>query len=41
MAFVLAAAEGDLTRPADAEMAADVDDLDIPPLFDGGVVEQT
>ena len=41
MAFVLAAAEGDLTRPADAEMAADVDDLDSPPLFGGGVVEQT
>jgi aryl-alcohol dehydrogenase-like predicted oxidoreductase len=40
MARVLDAAEGDLTRPADAEMAADVDDLDMAPLFDGGVVER-
>ncbi len=40
MARVLAAAEGDLTRPADNEMAADVDDLDMAPLFDGGAVER-
>jgi aryl-alcohol dehydrogenase-like predicted oxidoreductase len=40
MASVLAAAEGDLTRPADAEMAADVGDLDMAPLFDGGAIER-
>ena len=40
MARVLAAAEGDLTRPADGEMAADVDALDMAPLFDGATAER-
>ena len=40
MARVLAAAEGDLTRPADVEMAADVDALDMAPLFDGAAAER-
>jgi hypothetical protein len=40
MARVLAAAEGDLTRPDAAAMAADVDDLDMAPLFDGGAIER-
>jgi len=40
MARVLAAAEGDLTRPTDAEMAADVDELDMAPLFDGAEIER-
>ena len=40
MARVLAAAEGDLTRPDDAAMAADVADLDMAPLFDGGAIER-
>ncbi len=40
MARVLEVAEGDLTRPTDAEMAADVDDLAMAPLFDGGAIER-
>jgi aryl-alcohol dehydrogenase-like predicted oxidoreductase len=40
MARVLAAAEGDLARPDDTAMAADVDDLDMAPLFDGGAIER-
>jgi hypothetical protein len=40
MARVLDAAEGDLTRPADAEMAADVAALDMAPLFDGSELER-
>ena len=40
MARVLAAAEGDLTRPEDAAMAADVDALAMAPLFDGGAIER-
>ena len=40
MARVLDAAEGDLTRPSDAEMQADVDALDMEPLFDGGAMER-
>jgi aryl-alcohol dehydrogenase-like predicted oxidoreductase len=40
MARVLAAAEGDLNRPADAEMATDADNLDMAPLFDGGAIER-
>lgn len=40
MAKVLAAAEGDLTRPTDSEMAADIDDLDMVPLFDGAAAER-
>jgi aryl-alcohol dehydrogenase-like predicted oxidoreductase len=40
MARVLAAAEGDLTRPDDAVMAADVVDYDMAPLFDGGAIER-
>jgi aryl-alcohol dehydrogenase-like predicted oxidoreductase len=40
MARVLAAAEGDLTRPDDAEMAADVEALDMAPLFDGTTAER-
>jgi aryl-alcohol dehydrogenase-like predicted oxidoreductase len=40
MARVLAAAEGDLTRPDDAAMAGDVVDLDMAPLFDGGAIER-
>ena len=40
MARVLAAAEGDLTRPSDDEMAADVDALDMAPLFDGATAER-
>ncbi len=40
MATVLDAAEGDLTRPTDREMAMDIDDLDIVPLFDGAAAER-
>jgi len=40
MARVLDAAEGDLSRPSDAEMQADVDALDMEPLFDGGAIER-
>jgi aryl-alcohol dehydrogenase-like predicted oxidoreductase len=40
MARVLDIAEGDLTRPSDAEMQADVDDQDMAPLFDGGAIER-
>jgi aryl-alcohol dehydrogenase-like predicted oxidoreductase len=40
MARVLEAAEGDLTGPDDAAMAADVDALDMAPLFDGGAIER-
>jgi aryl-alcohol dehydrogenase-like predicted oxidoreductase len=40
MARILDAAEGDLTRPTDAEMQADVDALDMEPLFDGGAIER-
>jgi aryl-alcohol dehydrogenase-like predicted oxidoreductase len=40
MASVLDAAEGDLIRPSDAEMQADVDALDMEPLFDGGAIER-
>jgi aryl-alcohol dehydrogenase-like predicted oxidoreductase len=40
MARVLAIAEGELTRPPDGEMAADVDRLDMAPLFDGGALER-
>ena len=40
MARVLAAAEGDLTRPSDAEMAADVEAFDMAPLFDGEALER-
>jgi aryl-alcohol dehydrogenase-like predicted oxidoreductase len=40
MARVLDAAEGDLTRPTDAEMQADVDALAMEPLFDGGAIER-
>jgi hypothetical protein len=36
---VLAAAEGDLTRPREAEMAADVAALGMVPLFDGAATE--
>jgi aryl-alcohol dehydrogenase-like predicted oxidoreductase len=37
---VVAAAEGALTRPSDAELAADVDDQAMSPLFDGGALER-
>jgi aryl-alcohol dehydrogenase-like predicted oxidoreductase len=40
MARILDAAEGDLARPQDAEMAADVADLDMAPLFDGSELER-
>jgi aryl-alcohol dehydrogenase-like predicted oxidoreductase len=40
MARILDAAEGDLTRPTDAEMQADVDALAMEPLFDGGAIER-
>jgi aryl-alcohol dehydrogenase-like predicted oxidoreductase len=40
MACILDAAEGDLTRPTDAEMQADVDALAMEPLFDGGAIER-
>jgi aryl-alcohol dehydrogenase-like predicted oxidoreductase len=40
MARVLEVAEGDLTRPTETEMAADVDDLAMAPLFDGGAIER-
>ena len=40
MARVLDIAEGDLTRPSDAEMQADVDAQDMAPLFDGGAIER-
>ena len=40
MARILVAAEGDLTRPLDAEMQADVDALGMEPLFDGGAIER-
>ena len=40
MRRVLELAEGDLTRPSDAEMQADVDAQDIAPLFDGGAIER-
>jgi len=40
MARVLDIAEGDLARPSDAEMQADVDDQDMAPLFDGGAIER-
>jgi aryl-alcohol dehydrogenase-like predicted oxidoreductase len=37
---VLDAAAGDLTRPTDAEMAADADRYDVEPLFDGASMER-
>ena len=40
MARILDVADGDLTRPPDAEMQADVDALDMAPLFDGGAIER-
>jgi aryl-alcohol dehydrogenase-like predicted oxidoreductase len=40
LARELEVAEGDLTRPADAAMAADVDDLAMQPLFDGDALER-
>jgi aryl-alcohol dehydrogenase-like predicted oxidoreductase len=40
MAQALDAGQGDLTRPADVEMAGDVDDHSIVPLFDGGALER-
>jgi aryl-alcohol dehydrogenase-like predicted oxidoreductase len=40
LASELDVAEGDLTRPADAAMAADVDDLAMQPLFDGDALER-
>ncbi|HET6952517.1 MAG TPA: aldo/keto reductase [Acidimicrobiales bacterium] len=40
MARVLEVAEGDLTPPPDAEMAADVAALEMAPLFDGGALER-
>jgi aryl-alcohol dehydrogenase-like predicted oxidoreductase len=40
MARILDAAEGELTRPTDAEMQADVDALAMEPLFDGGAIER-
>lgn len=40
MTRVLDTAEGDLTRPDDAVMAADVDRLDMAPLFDGDALER-
>jgi aryl-alcohol dehydrogenase-like predicted oxidoreductase len=40
LASQLEVAEGDLTRPADAAMAADVDDLAMQPLFDGDALER-
>jgi hypothetical protein len=40
MARILDAAEGDLTRPTDAEMQADVDAFAMEPLFDGGAIER-
>lgn len=40
MARVLDIAEGDLTRPPGAEMHADVDEMDMAPLFDGGAIER-
>jgi aryl-alcohol dehydrogenase-like predicted oxidoreductase len=39
-AQVFAAAEGDLTRPSDAEMAADVESQAMAPLFDGSELER-
>jgi aryl-alcohol dehydrogenase-like predicted oxidoreductase len=39
-AQVFAAAEGDLTRPPDAEMAADVESQAMAPLFDGSELER-
>ena len=40
MRRVLDLAEGDLTRPTDADMQADVDAQDMAPLFDGGAIER-
>lgn len=40
MAPTLAAAEGDLSRPTDSEMAADVAAQEITPLFDGEALER-
>jgi aryl-alcohol dehydrogenase-like predicted oxidoreductase len=40
MAQILDAAEGDLTRPPDVEMHADVDALAMEPLFDGAATER-
>jgi aryl-alcohol dehydrogenase-like predicted oxidoreductase len=38
--LVFDAAEGDLARPSDAELAADVDRFGITPLFDGAALER-
>jgi hypothetical protein len=40
MARTLAAANDDLTRPDDAEMAADAETLGMTPLFDGDTLER-
>ena len=38
--LIFEAASGDLTLPSDGEMDADIDDLGITPLFDGGALER-
>ncbi len=38
--FIFEAASGDLDLPGEAEMDADIDDLGITPLFDGGALER-
>jgi aryl-alcohol dehydrogenase-like predicted oxidoreductase len=40
LAMVVDAARGDLTRPSDQELRADIVEQGITPLFDGGVLEQ-